>query len=88
MIGVTALVLVLPWLFLQRTPYGLISGLAVRGNIRLDQLAVTGSGGEQQVLVVARPTVSRPRLVTGNEPSKGIMPVPVDEAVKERYCSA
>ena len=58
------------------------------GNIRLDRLAVTVPGGEQQVLVVARPTVSRPRLVTGEEPSEGIMPVPVDEAVEERYCSA
>ena len=46
---------------------------------RLDQVAVTMSGGEQQMLANARATVSRPKLVMLDEPSEGIMPVLVDE---------
>ena len=46
---------------------------------RLDQVAVTMSGGEQQMLAIARATISRPRLVMLDEPSEGIMPVLVDE---------
>ena len=46
---------------------------------RLDQVAVTMSGGEQQMLAIARATISRPKLVMLDEPSEGIMPVLVDE---------
>ncbi len=46
---------------------------------RLDQMAVTMSGGEQQMLAIARATVSRPKLIMLDEPSEGIMPVLVDE---------
>ena len=46
---------------------------------RLDQVAVTLSGGEQQMLAIARATISRPKLVMLDEPSEGIMPVLVDE---------
>ena len=46
---------------------------------RLDQTAVTMSGGEQQMLAIARATVSRPKLIMLDEPSEGIMPVLVDE---------
>ena len=46
---------------------------------RLDQVAVTMSGGEQQMLAIARAMVSRPRLIMLDEPSEGIMPVLVDE---------
>ncbi len=46
---------------------------------RLDQVAVTMSGGEQQMLAIARAMVSRPKLVMLDEPSEGIMPVLVDE---------
>ena len=46
---------------------------------RLDQIAVTMSGGEQQMLAIARATVSRPKLIMLDEPSEGIMPVLVDE---------
>jgi len=46
---------------------------------RLDQVAVTMSGGEQQMLAIARATVSRPKLIMLDEPSEGIMPILVDE---------
>ena len=46
---------------------------------RLDQVAVTLSGGEQQMLAIARATLSRPKLIMLDEPSEGIMPVLVDE---------
>ena len=46
---------------------------------RLDQVAVTMSGGEQQMLAIARAMVSRPRMIMLDEPSEGIMPVLVDE---------
>ncbi len=46
---------------------------------RLDQMAVTMSGGEQQMLAIARATVSRPKLIMLDEPSEGIMPILVDE---------
>jgi len=46
---------------------------------RLDQVAVTMSGGEQQMLAIARAMVSRPKLIMLDEPSEGIMPVLVDE---------
>jgi branched-chain amino acid transport system ATP-binding protein len=46
---------------------------------RLDQEAVTMSGGEQQMLAIARATISDPKLIMLDEPSEGIMPVLVDE---------
>ncbi len=46
---------------------------------RLDQVAITMSGGEQQMLAIARAMVSQPRLIMLDEPSEGIMPVLVDE---------
>jgi branched-chain amino acid transport system ATP-binding protein len=46
---------------------------------RLDQVAVTLSGGEQQMLAIARAVISNPKLVMLDEPSEGIMPVLVDE---------
>ena len=46
---------------------------------RLDQMAITMSGGEQQMLAIARATISSPRLIMLDEPSEGIMPVLVDE---------
>ena len=53
---------------------------------RLDQMAVTMSGGEQQMLAIARATVSRPKLIMLDEPSEGIMPVLVDEMM-ELFCA-
>ncbi len=46
---------------------------------RLDQVAITMSGGEQQMLAIARAMVSQPKLIMLDEPSEGIMPVLVDE---------
>jgi branched-chain amino acid transport system ATP-binding protein len=46
---------------------------------RLDQEAVTMSGGEQQMLAIARAMIAKPDLVMLDEPSEGIMPVLVDE---------
>ncbi len=46
---------------------------------RLDQMAITMSGGEQQMLAIARAVVSKPKLILLDEPSEGIMPVLVDE---------
>jgi len=46
---------------------------------RLDQEAVTMSGGEQQMLAIARAMIADPDLIMLDEPSEGIMPVLVDE---------
>jgi len=56
-----------------------IAGVFPRLAERLDQEAVTMSGGEQQVLAIARAMIGDPDLIMLDEPSEGIMPVLVDE---------
>ncbi|PTM42974.1 amino acid/amide ABC transporter ATP-binding protein 2 (HAAT family) [Bosea sp. 124] len=46
---------------------------------RLDQQGVTMSGGEQQMLAIARAMIGKPRMILLDEPSEGIMPVLVEE---------
>ena len=46
---------------------------------RRKQLAGTLSGGEQQMLAIARGMMSEPRLIMFDEPSLGLAPVIVDE---------
>ncbi len=46
---------------------------------RLAQVADTLSGGEQQMLAIARAMMADPKLIMLDEPSEGIMPVLVDE---------
>jgi branched-chain amino acid transport system ATP-binding protein len=46
---------------------------------RLAQEAVTMSGGEQQMLAIARAMAARPKMIMLDEPSEGIMPKLVDE---------
>ena len=46
---------------------------------RLNQIAITMSGGEQQMLAIARAMIAKPKLILLDEPSEGIMPVLVEE---------
>jgi branched-chain amino acid transport system ATP-binding protein len=46
---------------------------------RLNQDGTSMSGGEQQMLAIARAMVGKPKAILLDEPSEGIMPVLVDE---------
>jgi len=46
---------------------------------RLDQEGSSLSGGEQQMLAIARAMMSSPKMILLDEPSEGIMPILVEE---------
>ncbi len=46
---------------------------------RLHQEATSLSGGEQQMLAIARAMMVKPKMILLDEPSEGVMPVLVDE---------
>jgi branched-chain amino acid transport system ATP-binding protein len=60
-------------------PLDFVFKLFPRLEERLSQRAATLSGGEQQMLAIARALMPRPRRLMLDEPSQGIMPKLVDE---------
>jgi branched-chain amino acid transport system ATP-binding protein len=46
---------------------------------RLTQEGTSLSGGEQQMLAIARAMMAKPKMILMDEPSEGVMPVLVDE---------
>jgi branched-chain amino acid transport system ATP-binding protein len=65
-----------------------VFALFPRLRARLDQAAGTMSGGEQQMLALARALMGRPRVLVCDEPSTGLAPLLVNEILQtlRRLC--
>jgi branched-chain amino acid transport system ATP-binding protein len=63
----------------RRPSLGAVFDLFPRLAERVEQIAGSLSGGEQQMLAIGRALMTRPRLLMLDEPSQGIMPKLVDE---------
>jgi branched-chain amino acid transport system ATP-binding protein len=66
----------------REAPLANVFALFPRLAERLSQRTETLSGGEQQMLSIARALMTRPRLLMLDEPSQGIMPKLVDEILR------
>jgi len=74
--------------YIKRARGGLVQGLQEVYQLfprlaeRKNQLAGTLSGGEQQMLAIARGVLSQPKLLMLDEPSLGLAPVLVEEVFR------
>jgi branched-chain amino acid transport system ATP-binding protein len=72
-----------PWIGDRAGAIDRAAALFPRLAARLDQVAETMSGGEQQMLAIARAMASGPRMIMLDEPTEGIMPILVEELASQ-----